>query len=194
MAPPQAAAPPALDVLIADRVAGLRLAQGLSLAALAQRSGVSKAMISRVERGDSSPTAAVLGRLAAGLGASLTELLSQPDEAAAGPLRRQADQETWRDPEVGYRRRQVAPRDPRSGVEMVEIEMPRGGRIAYPPWASKPYGQRLWMVEGALRVSYGDEVFELGAGDCLAFAVDRPLVFQAIGGRGCRYLLVVHDR
>jgi mannose-6-phosphate isomerase-like protein (cupin superfamily) len=46
------------------------------------------------------------------------------------------------------------------------------------------------MLEGALRVDYGDERFELAPGDCLDFGVDRPLVFKALGRSGCRYLLV----
>lgn len=183
-------APDAADALLAERLLSLRLARGLSLAALADVSGVSKAMISRIERGESSPTATLLGRLAAGLGVTLADLLVPP---AVEPRRvsRLAEQSTWRDPEAGYRRRQVAALDPATGVELVEIELPRGARVSYPRWGGTPYSQRLWLVEGGLRVDYGDEVFELETGDCLDFAVDRSLVFRARGARGCRYLLVI---
>src|SRR5205807_7058073 len=60
-----------LNQRIAARVRGLRAAQGLSLAALAGKSGVSRSMISLIERGESSPTAVVLEKLAAGLGVTL---------------------------------------------------------------------------------------------------------------------------
>ena len=178
-----------IDALIASRLLALRQAKGLSLAELAELSGVSKAMISKVERVESSPTAMILGRLAAGLGVPLAQLLTE-DKEAGRRLRKKAEQEVWRDPEAGYLRRQVAERGAGSGVELVEVELPRAAQVGYPRWSGKPYRQCLWMLEGALRVDYGDERFELAPGDCLDFGVDRPLVFKALGRTACRYLLV----
>ena len=194
MSPPPA--PPAdIDALIAARLLALRQARALSLAALAERSGVSKAMISKIERAESSPTAALLGRLAAGLGVPLAQLFAEDGGAPPKPLRRRAEQATWRDPEAGYLRRQVAEGGPEGQVELVEIELPRAARVAYPRWSGKPYRQSLWMLEGALRVDYGEERYELAPGDCLDFGVDRALVFKALGRSGCRYLLATtHDR
>ncbi|GER10473.1 helix-turn-helix domain-containing protein [Variovorax boronicumulans] len=178
-----------IDALIATRLLALRQAQGLSLADLAGLSGVSKAMISKVERAQSSPTAVLLGKLAAGLGVSLAQLLTE-DKAQPQRLRKRAAQEVWRDPEAGYLRRQVAERGAGSGVELVEVELPRAAQVGYPRWSGAPYRQSLWMLEGALQVDYGDERFELAPGDCLDFGVDRPLVFKALGATACRYLLV----
>jgi transcriptional regulator with XRE-family HTH domain len=178
-----------IDMLIATRLLALRQAQALSLAELAERSGVSKAMISKVERAQSSPTAVLLGRLAAGLGVPLAQLLTEEKERPQR-LRTRAEQGVWRDPQVGYLRRQVAERHAGSGVELVEVELPRSAQVDYPRWNGKPYRQCLWMLEGALRVDYGDERFELAPGDCLDFGVDRPLVFKALGRTACRYLLV----
>lgn len=178
-----------VDSRIAARVLALRQSRGLSLAALAAASGVSKAMISRVERAQSSATATLLGRLAAGLGVGLADLLV-PDVPAPQRLRRRDQQPQWRDPELGYLRRQVAARDD-SGVELVEVQLPRGAQVRYPPWNGSPYRQRLWMLDGELQVDYGDEAQRLSVGDCLSFAVDRPLRFKALGARGCRYLLVI---
>lgn len=178
-----------IDALIASRLLTLRQARELSLAELAELSGVSKAMISKVERAQSSPTAVLLGRLAAGLGVPLAQLLTE-DGDRPQRLRTRAEQHVWRDPEAGYLRRQVAERQAGSGVELVEVELPRSAQVSYPRWSGKPYRQCLWMLEGALRVDYGDERFELAPGDCLDFGVDRPLVFKALGRSGCRYLLV----
>ncbi len=179
-----------VDELIASRVAFHRSAQGLSLAALAEVAGVSKATISKIERRQTSPTAAILGRLAAGLGVPLTELLAE-EPAAPGALCRRAEQELWRDPATGYSRRQVAGRDPASGTELVEIQLPAGARVSYPRWNGTPYRQRLWLVEGTLEVRYGEDVHRLARGDRLDFGVDRPLAFAAPGRSGCRYLLLV---
>ncbi|PBX51066.1 helix-turn-helix domain-containing protein, partial [Pseudomonas aeruginosa] len=109
-----------IDELIARRLAALRKERELTLAQLAERCAVSKAMISRIERNQSSPTASVLGRLAGGLGVALSELLGDA-QVPAEPLCRRAQQEVWEDPVSGYRRRQVGARDPRSGCEMVEV-------------------------------------------------------------------------
>ncbi len=182
-----------LDAAIGARLQALRQARGMSLGALAETSGVSKAMISRVERAQSSATAGLLGRLAAGLGLPLSELLVTGPPPASR-LRRRADQPTWRDPERGYRRRQVAPADAASGVELVEVELPRRTAVNYPPWHGRPYDERVWVLEGRLQLTWGDTVFELEPGDSVDIAVDRALTFRSLGGAGCRYLLVIAAR
>ncbi|MBN0509754.1 cupin domain-containing protein, partial [Pseudomonas aeruginosa] len=93
-------------------------------------------------------------------------------QAPAEPLCRRAQQEVWEDPASGYRRRQVGARDPRSGCEMVEVEIPANARLDYPRWGGRPYRQRLWLVDGALRVDYGEQSFHLQRGDRLDFGVD----------------------
>ncbi len=182
-----------LDAAIGARLQALRQARGLSLGALAEASGVSKAMISRVERAQSSATAALLGRLAAGLGTTLSELLVVA-EPPPQRLRRRDAQPAWRDPELGYRRRQVAPSDAETGVELVEVELPRRTVVSYPRWQGRVYRERLWVVDGRLQVSWGDEVFEMDPGDSLDLSVDRALSFRSLGDSGCRYLLVVAAR
>src|SRR5438046_10406075 len=90
-----------LNQRIAQRVRELRAAQGLSLDALAGRSGVSRSMISFIERGESSPTAVVLEKLAAGLDVTLASLFDAPSQTPDGPVARRADQPEWRDPASG---------------------------------------------------------------------------------------------
>src|ERR1700753_729895 len=94
---------------LAARIALERETRGWSLADLAERSGVSKAMISKIERGESSPTATVLVRLASAYGLTLSTLLARAEQSASRLLR-VADQPEWQDPGTGYVRRQVSPR------------------------------------------------------------------------------------
>ena len=93
---------------IAARVRQIRDGLGLALDALAERSGVSRSMISLIERGESSPTAVVLEKLATGLGVPLASLFDAP-AAPADPVSRRRDQVEWRDPASGYVRRNVSP-------------------------------------------------------------------------------------
>src|SRR5512145_2878918 len=103
---------PDLNERIAERVRELRGAHGLSLDSLASKSGVSRSMISLIERGESSPTAVVLEKLAAGLGVMLASLFEAPAVGApapGGPVARRADQPQWQDPASGYLRRNISP-------------------------------------------------------------------------------------
>ncbi|MCC7345992.1 MAG: helix-turn-helix transcriptional regulator, partial [Variibacter sp.] len=84
------------DTRLATRLRGLRAAQALTLDALAERSGVSRSMISLIERGESSPTASVLHRLATGLGVTLAALFAEEARPDAAPVARRADQAAWR--------------------------------------------------------------------------------------------------
>lgn len=180
---------PDIDAEIGRRLQALRQQRGLSLAALAEASGVSKAMISRVERAQSSATAALLGRLAAGLGVPLSALVAPPP--APERLHRRGAQPVWQAPGERWWRRRVAPPDA-TGVELVEVELPRRTRVAYPPWQGGAYPERVWLLQGRLQVDWGDERFALDEGDCLDIAVDRAIVFSTEAG--CRYLLVVGSR
>ena len=98
-----------IDDLLAERVRELRKEQALTLDALAQRSGVSRSMISLIERGETSPTAAVLSKLADAFNLPLAALFAHSEEGSdSSPLARQAQQQVWTDPASGYVRRQAA--------------------------------------------------------------------------------------
>ena len=121
-----------INARIARRVRELRDALGFSLDALAERSGVSRSNISLIERGQSSPTAVVLDRLASGLGVTVASLFedSRAREAEPSPLARVADQPLWTDPASGYVRRNVSP-PARSAIQLVDVVFPAGQRVAY---------------------------------------------------------------
>src|SRR5271167_3042670 len=93
---------------IAERIRAERETRGWSLGDLAERSGVSKAMISKVERGEASPTAVLLGHLSGAFGITLSTLLARA-EGVGSRLTRSAEQATWRDPETGLLRTSVSP-------------------------------------------------------------------------------------
>ena len=184
-----------LNQRIADRVRELRAAHGLSLDALASKSGVSRSMISLIERGESSPTAVVLEKLAAGLGVMLASLFDTPAaaaQAASGPVARRSDQPQWQDPASGYVRRNVSPPGVPQPMQIVEVHFPPGGRVAFETGARdlRVY-QQVWVLEGAIDITLGTERHRLREGDCLAMLLDRPTIFHNPTRKPARYAVVI---
>jgi len=175
---------------IASVVRSAREARGLSAAALAERSGVSRAMIAKVERAEAQPTAALLGRLSAALGLSLSELVARA-ERSDRRLVRHEEQPTWTDPETGYTRRAVSP-VAGGPLELVEVELPAGAEIAYPADSYAFIHQQIWMLAGSLSIDEEDEEHVLHAGDCLEFGAPSARVFRA--DAPCRYLVALTRR
>lgn len=185
-----------VDERLAETLRAEREGRGWSIAQLAERSGVSKAMISKVERGEASPTAALLGRLSGALGRTLSELLASAEGKAAAPaprLLRHADQPTWRDPDSRYRRRAVSP--PGSGVQVVEVELPRGGSVSYPEDSYTFIEQQIWVLGGTLTFTEGSTEYVLQEGDCLRLADQpQPCTFANRGRATVRYAVVITRR
>lgn len=176
---------------IAQRVAALRASSGLSLDALAAQSGVSRSTISLIERGETSATAVVLEKLAAGLGVALAALF-ETERAAPGPLMRRAEQIEWRDPASGYLRRNVSPPDYPSPLRIVEVEFPAGRRVLLEGGTpATAIDEQVWVLEGAMTLTLGRTRHELKEGDCLALHVDGPIEFHNPSRRMARYAVVI---
>jgi transcriptional regulator with XRE-family HTH domain len=187
-------APRDLNARIAERVRELRGAHGLSLDALAARSGVSRSMLSLVERAESSPTAVLLERIAAGLGVTMAAMFDAPRTGAADPdpVARRADQPQWRDPASGYLRRNVSPPGVASPVQIVEVEFPPKARVAFETGARDlRIHQQVWVLAGTIDVTVGEDRHRLRDGDCLAMQLDRPTMFHNPTRKVARYAVVM---
>jgi len=180
-----------LNQRIAARVRQLRATHDLSLEALADRSGVSRSMISLIERGETSATAVVLEKLAAALNITLAALF-EPPAADAAPLVRRADQAVWRDPDSGYVRRNVSPSGTLTPIQIVEVDFPAGAHVAYETGNRAPAAhQQVWVLAGQIDVTVGAEQHSLQEGDCLAFVLDRPTAFRNRTRKTARYAVVI---
>jgi transcriptional regulator with XRE-family HTH domain len=193
-----------------ERLRGERRARGWPIERLAAASGVSRAMISKIERGESSPTAVVLGKLSAALELSVSELLA-PASAGAGPggpasagrdtdvgaqvrrgggvVRRAAGTPEWRDPETGYLRRQVS--TPRFPAAVTEVTLPPSARVPYPAGAYAFIAQLVLVLSGQLTLADGPDRHVLAAGDTFELGEPRPREFRNDSAEDCRYLVVV---
>ena len=174
---------------LAERLKLEREARGWSLADLAERSGVSRGAISKIERGESSPTAGLLVRLADAFDLTLAGLLARA-EGEADRLSRAADQPLWRDPASGYLRRQVFERADHP-VELVRVELPAGAHVGFPAASYRRIRQLVWVLEGELIIEEAGVRIRLAAGDCLAFGPPADAAFINESGRACCYLVIV---
>ncbi|MBN9444081.1 MAG: helix-turn-helix transcriptional regulator [Bosea sp.] len=179
-----------IDRRLGERLKAARQRHGLTLDDLARRAGVSRAMISRIERGESSPTATVLVRLGSGLGLSLSALLEE--DAGTGPLARRAEQPAWRDPASGYLRRNVSPRGTGSGFEIVEVELPAGAEVRLDSATGAPsLDQQIWVLRGRLDLTVEGIRHELAEGDCLQMHLRGPITYRNPGAAPVRYAVIL---
>ncbi|MBJ9419678.1 helix-turn-helix transcriptional regulator [Acinetobacter oleivorans] len=185
-----------INIRIAQQVRELRLARGYTLDILATRCQVSRSAISLIERGEASPTAVVLEKLANGLGVPLTQLFDIPqNNQSPQPMARRTQQSEWKDPETGYIRRQVSPPNWKSPFQIVEIEFPPQSRITYEiSETSKVVQQQLWVVEGEIDIQLGDSSYALSTGDCLAMQLNQPVIYSNNSSQVARYILVVSNQ
>lgn len=177
---------------IAARLKVERGSRGWSLADLAERASVSKAMISKVERGESSPTATILGKLSGALGLPLSAFLARA-ETSGNRLTRAGEQPTWKDPDSGYTRRSLSPRagDP---LELIHVQLPRHARVSFPASAFTFLHQQIWMISGELEFHEGETKHRLRAGDCLQLGAPADCTFVNPTGKACRYLVALIRR
>ncbi len=180
-----------IDSTISARVRRERAARNWTLTEVAKRAGVSKAMISKIERGEVSPTAALLGRLSAAFGITLSAFFAD-QRPHRGPIRR-AEQPIWRDPATGYIRRQVAA-SPTIPVEMTEVELPVGAAVSFPAASYSFMSQIVWVLAGHLTFVEGAVTHDLGPGDSLELGSPADCTFRNDGAAACRYLVVVLRR
>jgi transcriptional regulator with XRE-family HTH domain len=179
-----------IDASLARRLRLEREARGWSLAEVAERSGVSKAMISKIERAEVSATAALLVRLSSAFGLTLAGLLVRAEEQS-GRLSRAADQPSWTDPETGYIRKQVLAL-PSHPIELAEIELPAGRRVNFPAHSFALIRQAVWVRSGSLVITEGEERHSLNPGDCLAFGAPSDVTFANEAKTSCRYVVALY--
>jgi transcriptional regulator with XRE-family HTH domain len=175
---------------IAQRLGRLRAERGWSLDVLAERTAISRATLSRLERAELSPTAAMLGKLCTVYGWTLSRLMAEA-ETRPPTLVAAAEQSEWRDPESGYRRRVVSP--PAAGLrgELVEVRMPAGATVSFDASPVPRLEHHLWMLEGSLNLEVEGTVFRLRRGDALRYVLGGATRFQNTGKREARYVVAI---
>src|SRR5215208_5050293 len=178
---------------LGGRVRELRRGRGLTLEDLAEQSGVSRAMISKLERGEKNPTLVVAARLAVGLGVSLSQLAGM-EEGRGDVVVPREGRMVMRDPETGFERRLLPPNFVGSGVEFVRNEIPENSTSGEFPPHRNGVEEHIVVERGSLKAMLAGEEYLLGEGDALYFEADVPHRFDNAGEGTCSYYLVISSR
>jgi transcriptional regulator with XRE-family HTH domain len=172
------------------RLRKLRQVRGVSLESLATSSGVSRSMISDIERSARAPTVLVLARLATALGTTVSRLLGEerPDRVI---LIRQADQNVITE-STGWQRRVLSPTLPDVEFEFIRTCVP--AHVVIGQFAPHVGGSREYVAveAGDLTVSLDGVDYQLSTGDSLYYAADITHAFANTGDAECVYYTAMH--
>jgi len=175
---------------LGERVKELRGGRGLTLEALAERSGVSRAMISKLERGEKNPTLVVAAKLAEGLGVTLSQLVGVEERREVVVVPKEGRM-VMRDPETGFERQLLSPTFVGRGVEFVRNSIPEDSTSGEFPPHRKGVVEYVVVERGTLRATLGGEEYLLEEGDALYFEADVGHRFDNASEGECSYYLVI---
>ena len=164
--------------------------RSLTIQKLADASGVSRAMISKIERCDAMPTTSVLGKLAEALDTSISQLVGGPVTSSAVTVR-SGDQPEYTDPNSGFVRRSLSPLYQGRGVDFVQNSLPPGQETE--PFPSHRVGveEHLFVQSGQLEVTVGSEIHKLSTGDFLFYPANQEHSFHNTGDDEAVFFIVI---
>ncbi|MCK2182738.1 helix-turn-helix domain-containing protein [Halomonas getboli] len=178
---------------IAERLRTLRRAEAWSLDRTARETGVSKAMLGQIERGESSPTVATLWKIASGFRVPFSSLFEPeavaPDAGATGAARQAAPASEG--DAAGMSAVPLFPFDPALGFELLVGTLAAGAISESAPHAPGVV-EHLVVVEGELEVRVDGVWRRLAAGEGLRFAADLPHAYRNPGPEPARFHDVIH--
>lgn len=176
--------------ILAEEVKLHRKQRGLPLEALAELSGVSRSMISKIERAEAVPSTAVLSRLAEALGVTFSRLMAPATEREVLhiPASRQP---VLRDDASGFQRRCISPVLPGRGIDWVLNTLPPRATTGEFVAHRRGVSEYIYVLKGRLNATVGDRAIMLTEGDSLYFEADAGHSFTNIGSGACEYFLVI---
>mgnify|MGYP001214737232 CR=1 FL=1 len=179
-----------IDRQIGQRLKALRTERGWSLDELAKRSSVSRATLSRLENAEVSATAAVLGKLCAAYGMTLSRLIRLVEDDFV-PLVERVAQPVWTDPDNSFTRRSVSPPARTLAGEAIQCNLQPHTHITYDRPPRPGLEHHLILTEGALAVTIEGRRYDLRPGDCLRYQLFGPSEFLTQDQPATYYLFMV---
>jgi transcriptional regulator with XRE-family HTH domain len=165
----------------------------LTLEGLAEVSGVSRAMISKLERGEKNPTLVVAAKLAEGLGVTLSRLAGMEERREVIVVPKEGRM-IMRDPETGFERQLLSPNTVGLGAEFIRYKIPEGSTSGEFPPHRKGVEEQIVVERGTLKATLAGDEYLLREGDAIYFEAEIPHRFDNAGNKECTYYLVISSR
>lgn len=174
---------------LANHLRSLRVAHELTLAVLAQKSGLSRATLSRIENAEVSPTAETLGQLAAVYALPISQLLS-PLEQVFQPVLRRDEQSVWCDPSHEFTRKSVSPSNGQLSIELIEGTLGGQQIITYAAPAIPGQEHHVYVLSGEMQIAVEGKAYDLSQGDCLRYILFGETIFRTAASP-CKYVIAL---
>ncbi len=175
---------------LADALRGKRKGKGLAIEQLAELSGVSRSMISKIERAEAVPSTSVLSQLAEALGVTFSQLLVEQEEQDIVVLPQRV-QPVLRDQASGFTRRCISPILPGRGIDWVLNTLPVGSSTGEFTAHRRGTDEYIYVLSGTLEARMGEQLHRLEAGDAVYFQATTTHEFRNLGSTDCQYFLVI---
>ena len=179
-----------LSTRLSQRIKQLRHEHDYSLDDLAALSSVSRASLSRLEKGEVSPTAEVLGKLCAVYKLPMSRLMSMVEDQFA-PLVQAQDQTIWRDEDTGFTRTNISAPALALKGEVIRCTLQAGREISYDQPSLAGLEHHLIVEAGELEVNLDNQTYALKTGDCLRYQLHSASRFKTPPTCSATYLLVL---
>lgn len=178
---------------LGSNIRARRTELGLTLEALAEKSHVSRAMLSDIERDAKSPTVRVISQIASGLDCTVSELLGEaaPKQGQDIQVVRKSQRQILVEPQSGVERHLLSPYLVRHGLEVNWLVVPPGQSSGVLPPQSPGTIEHITVVRGALRCRLGSNEIVLEEGDSLTFPGDVEQIFSNQEKKPSRGLLLI---
>ncbi|NQX68936.1 helix-turn-helix transcriptional regulator [Paenibacillus alba] len=175
--------------MVGRKLLNIRKTRGLSLDQVAELTGVSKAMLGQIERGDSNPTISVLWKIVSGLQISFTSLIEEDQPKIT--IVRAAELSPFEEEDGNYRAYPLFPFHPQKSFEVYTVEMEAGCFHASDPH-NEGVEEYILMVSGKLEVTIAQESYTLGAQDAIHFSADRPHIYKNVSDTKVVYKTLIY--
>ena len=178
----------ALQHHLADTLKRERSQRGWSLTQAADATGVSKAMLGQIERGESSPTIATLWKIATGFNLSFSAFISAGEPE---PQRSHPTPAAYQQSDRGMQATLLFPFDPETRFELLAIEL-AAGALSESSAHEAGIIEHVIVLEGELEICLNGEWQRLACGEGIRFRADRPHAYRNSGVKPVRFHDVIH--
>jgi len=178
-----------LSAVIGANLAEIRRMRGLSLDKVAEMSGVSKAMVGQIERGESNPTVATLWKVALGLRIPFSELITE--KRTQVEVVHSADIPPVVDEAAGVKIFPLFPFECDRHFEIFLATLDSSASHASDPHATRSE-EYIILIEGAIEIIIGGDAYRLEAGDAIRCHADRPHFYRNLIDRPARFLNIIY--